>query len=65
MALMRSPAQAQITRGLIEIAVPSLRTLPRSSFAKKLIKIVTTFWFSKSMKQQIKIINDILGSHGI
>lgn len=35
MALIRSPAQAQITRGLREIAVPSLRTLPRSNFAKR------------------------------
>jgi len=38
MAFIRSPAQAQITRGLIEIAVPSLRTLPRSSFATKVNK---------------------------
>lgn len=54
MALIRSPAQAQITRGFTEIGVPSLRRLPRSSFAKTVNKKVTTYWFSKLMKQQIK-----------
>jgi hypothetical protein len=55
MALIRSPAQAQMTRGLIEIGVPSLRTLPRNSFAKTVhIKKVITCLFSKIMKQQTK-----------
>ena len=32
-ALIRSPAHAHITKGLIDIVAPSLRTSPRSSFA--------------------------------
>jgi len=57
MALIRSPAQAQITRGLIEIAVPSLRTLPRSSFAKKVNK--------NGHYILIKVLSTTSGSHWI
>jgi hypothetical protein len=51
MALIRSPAHAHITRGLTDMGVPSLSTLPRSSFAIK-EPGVTKSCISKLMQQK-------------